>query len=140
MHWSQSLLGGVLIGSAAVLLMAGLGRIAGISGIARQVLSTRKDRGWRLAFLAGLLCAALSWQLVRGSVVRGVSQASVPILLLAGVLVGVGTGLGGGCTSGHGVCGIARLSPRSLVATAVFMGFGFMTVYALRHGLPGAMS
>lgn len=140
MHWSQALLGGVLIGSAAVLLMAGLGRIAGVSGIARHVLGTRKDRGWRLAFLVGLLCAALAWQLVRGDVGLGVPQASMPVLLLAGLLVGVGTALGGGCTSGHGVCGIARLSPRSIVATAVFMGFGFMTVYVFRHGLPGAMS
>ncbi|QEI05982.1 YeeE/YedE family protein [Pigmentiphaga aceris] len=145
MHWSQALLGGMLIGGAAVLLMAGLGRIAGISGIARQAFGRgkgdgREDRGWRLAFLAGLWCAALLWQLVRGGVSLGVPQVSTPVLLLAGLLVGVGTALGGGCTSGHGVCGIARLSPRSLLATAVFMSFGFLTVYVLRHGLPGALS
>jgi len=140
MMWSQALLGGVLIGSAAVLLMAGLGRIAGISGIARTTLTTRVGRGWRLAFLAGLICAGLLWQLVHGGTSLGASSMSMPVLILAGLLVGVGTALGGGCTSGHGVCGIARLSSRSLVATAVFMAFGFLTVYVLRHGFPGAMS
>ena len=140
MTWPQALLGGVLIGSAAVLLMVGLGRIAGVSGIVRTTLATRAGRGWRLAFLAGLICAGLSWKLAYGGSSLGASSVSMPVLILAGLLVGVGTALGGGCTSGHGVCGIARLSLRSLVATAVFMAFGFLTVYVFNHGLPGAMS
>ena len=140
MIWYQALLGGVLIGSAAVLLMAGLGRVAGISGVARTMMTARAGRGWRMAFLAGLICAGLSWELVHGGSRLGASSVSMPVLIVAGLLVGVGTALGGGCTSGHGVCGMARLSLRSLVATAVFMAFGFLTVYVLRHGFLGAVS
>ncbi|OOG61938.1 hypothetical protein B0E46_14130 [Rhodanobacter sp. B04] len=131
-------LGGALIGGAAVLLMAGLGRIAGISGIAGGLIQHHPgDRAWRLAFMLGLLLAPLLLLLVRGDSGIGLPQVGLPWMALAGVLVGFGTGMGSGCTSGHGVCGIARLSPRSLLATAVFMACGMATVYVSRHGLGG---
>ena len=131
--WS-SLAGGMLIGLAAALLIVLLGRIAGISGIVGGLLERRAagDTAWRIAFVAGLLLAPLVylgfavWPAV-------VVDASWDTLVLAGLLVGVGTRYGAGCTSGHGVCGISRLSPRSLVATACFMAAGFATVYVLRH-------
>ena len=127
-----ALCGGVLIGLSAVLLMAALGRIAGISGIAGGLL-TGGDRGWRLAFVLGLLAGPLLLWWLRGDSGVGTPQVGLPWMALAGLLVGFGTRLGGGCTSGHGVCGVARLSPRSLLATAVFMVFGIATVFVLRH-------
>lgn len=134
----QATFGGVLIGGAAVLLMAGLGRIAGISGIAGGLLRRGAgDRAWRLAFVLGLLLAPLLLLWTRGSSGIGLPQAGLPWMVLAGLLVGFGTGLGSGCTSGHGVCGIARLSPRSLLATMVFMVCGIATVYLVRHVLGG---
>lgn len=130
--------GGVLIGGAAVLLMAGLGRIAGISGIAGSLIRRDTgDRAWRIAFVLGLLLAPLLLLWTRGSSGIGLPQVDLPWMLLAGVLVGFGTGLGSGCTSGHGVCGIARLSPRSLLAAMVFMVCGIATVYLVRHVLGG---
>lgn len=134
-----SLLGGAAIGAAAVVLMAGLGRIAGISGIASGLLAGPRDRGWRLAFVAGLVLAPLSLMVARGDSGIGAPVVSWPWMALAGVLVGFGTRLGGGCTSGHGVCGIARLSPRSLLATAVFMFTGVATVFLVRHVLAGSL-
>jgi uncharacterized protein len=129
-----ALWGGVLIGLAAVLLMAALGRIAGISGIASGLLvDGAGDRRWRLAFVLGLLAGPLLLWWLRGDSGVGVPQVGLPWMALAGLLVGVGTRLGGGCTSGHGVCGVARLSPRSLLATVVFMLFGIATVFVLRH-------
>ncbi|MGY3040966.1 putative membrane protein YedE/YeeE [Rhodanobacter sp. TND4EL1] len=129
-----SLLGGVLIGAAAILLMAALGRIAGISGIAGSLLRRGvADRDWRIAFVLGLLLAPMLLWLLRGDSGIGMPQVGLPWMALAGLLVGFGTGIGSGCTSGHGVCGIARLSPRSLLATAVFMLFGIATVYVVRH-------
>lgn len=139
MHpWFLATLGGILIGAAAVLLMASLGRIAGISGIAGSLIRRNvADRGWRLAFVLGLLIAPLLLWLLHGDSGIGAPQVSLPWMALAGLLVGFGTGIGSGCTSGHGVCGIARLSPRSLLATAVFMAFGIATVYVARHLLGG---
>ncbi|MEO5626648.1 MAG: YeeE/YedE thiosulfate transporter family protein [Dokdonella sp.] len=129
--------GGVLIGLAAVLLMAALGRIAGISGIAAGLVDGRsRDWGWRFAFVAGLIAAPVLLGWIGGDSGIGSPQVGPPWMVLAGLLVGVGTRVGGGCTSGHGVCGIARLSPRSLIATMVFMLFGIATVFALHH-LPG---
>jgi uncharacterized membrane protein YedE/YeeE len=137
--WLIATLGGILIGVAAVLLMAMLGRIAGISGIARSLIRRGVgDRGWRIAFVAGLAIAPWLLWLIRGDSGIGAPQTGLPWMLLAGLLVGFGTGIGSGCTSGHGVCGIARLSPRSLLATAVFMAFGIATVYVVRH-LPGGL-
>jgi len=133
-----SVLGGVLIGAAAVLLMATLGRIAGISGIAGGLVRRGVgERGWRLAFVAGLLVAPMLLWLLRGDNGIGAPQVGMPWMALAGLLVGFGTGIGSGCTSGHGVCGVARWSPRSLWATAVFMLFGMATVYVVRHLLGG---
>jgi uncharacterized protein len=129
-----ALCGGVLIGLAAVLLMAALGRIAGVSGIASGlVVGGASDRTWRLAFVLGLLAGPLLLWWLRGDSGIGAPQVGLPWMALGGLLVGIGTRLGGGCTSGHGVCGIARLSPRSLLATAVFMAFGIATVFVLRH-------
>lgn len=139
MHsWLLATIGGVLIGLAAILLMAGLGRIAGVSGIAGGLIRRgAADRGWRLAFLLGLILGPLLLWLLCGNSGIGLPQVGLPWMALAGLLVGLGTGIGGGCTSGHGVCGIARFSPRSLLATAVFMLCGIATVYVVRHLLGG---
>lgn len=131
-----ALAGGALIGLAALLLFAGMGRIAGISGIVNNALENRDGRGWRLLFLLGLI-AGVTLPAWLGWVQYQASPANLPLLILAGLLVGFGTRLGNGCTSGHGICGLARLSPRSLAAVLVFMGAGFVTVYLLRHVLQG---
>lgn len=126
-----ALIGGALIGLAATLLYAGIDRIAGISGIINRAVEQRSERGWRIAFLAGLIIAASVWLLWSGQTPR----ADFPMqwLVIAGLLVGIGTRLGNGCTSGHGICGVARLSNRSLIAVIVFMGTGVITVYLMRH-------
>ena len=130
--WS-AIAGGLLIGLAAALFVMVNGRIAGISGIVGGMLgATAGDRLWRIAFAAGLLATPLAWQLF--AIPPEVQiDAGYPQLIIAGLLVGVGTRYAGGCTSGHGVCGLARLSPCSLVATLSFMAAGFATVYTLRH-------
>ncbi|CNB97360.1 YeeE/YedE family protein [Yersinia intermedia] len=126
-----SFFGGILIGSAAWILILFCGRIAGISGIIGGVLSpATSDRGWRLAFLIGLIVSPLLYGLIHPLPAIEVS-ASWPILVIAGLLVGMGTRYGSGCTSGHGVCGLSRLSPRSLVATLTFMGVAFITVWLM---------
>jgi uncharacterized protein len=130
--WS-SLAGGVLIGLSAALLILGSGRVAGISGIVGGLLKPGgPDTSWRLAFLGGLLVAPLLWRLF-AALPEAQPVAGGGMLVVAGLLVGVGTRYGSGCTSGHGVCGLSRLSPRSLVATLAFMGAGFVTVYVVRH-------
>jgi uncharacterized membrane protein YedE/YeeE len=130
--WS-SLAGGTLIGIAAAMFALLNGRIAGISGVLGGLLKpVRGDIGWRVAFVVGLLSAPLLYLLV-GKVMRPQIDASYAALVLAGLLVGVGTRYGSGCTSGHGVCGLSRLSGRSLAATAAFMGAGFITVFVTRH-------
>ena len=135
MHFTPwtSLAGGVLIGLAAALFALLNGRIAGISGIVGGMLLPRPgDLGWRAAFVAGMLLAPWAYGLVAALPLAEVG-AGQGTLVLAGLLVGVGTRLGAGCTSGHGVCGISRFSPRSIVATLAFMAAGFATVYATRH-------
>jgi len=128
-----SLSGGILIGVAAALFVLLNGRIAGISGIVGGLLRPlRGDIAWRVAFVAGLLLAPLAYGLV-SPVPEAVIHAGYPLLIVAGLLVGVGTRYGAGCTSGHGVCGLSRLSPRSLAATAVFMAAGFAAVFVVRH-------
>jgi len=128
-----SLAGGILIGSAAAMLVLLNGRIAGISGILGGLLTPRRsDIGWRLAFVAGLLLAPVAMAFAGELPVPRI-DAGFGTMVAAGLLVGVGTSYGSGCTSGHGVCGIARLSPRSLVATAAFMLAGIVTVYIVRH-------
>ena len=128
------LIGGVLIGLAAVLLLALNGRIAGISGILNGLITSRdrSEQLWRLLFILGLLTGPAIYRLFYGPL-RMQVETSIPVLLGAGLLVGFGTRLGSGCTSGHGVCGIARLSPRSMLATAIFMLFGIFTVYLTKH-------
>ncbi len=128
------LIGGALIGFATVLLLAWNGRIAGISGILGGLITATAwgERIWRLAFIFGLIAGAGLVALVRGGLPLEL-QAGAPILLVAGLLVGLGTRLGSGCTSGHGVCGLARRSPRSLAATITFMVAGVLTVLLTRH-------
>ena len=127
--------GGLTIGLAAGFLLLLRGRIAGISGILGSALAQPLgEGGWRLAFLVGLPIGAAAVSLVAGNLVVEVA-ASTPVLVVAGLLVGFGTQLGSGCTSGHGVCGIARGSKRSIAATLVFMGSGAITVFAVRHVL-----
>ena len=130
------LIGGALIGGAAVMLLAINGRIAGISGILSGLLTATApgERPWRAAFLAGLVAGAGAWAFVTGRFPLTMQAHGAP-LLLAGLLVGAGTRLGGGCTSGHGVCGLARRSPRSLAATVTFIAAGMLTVFVTRHVL-----
>lgn len=130
-----ALIGGLLIGTSALMMLGALGRIAGISGIAGNLLQAPAgDRSWRLAFVLGLLGGAASYLILAPA---GALQIQVDagwgLMLAAGLLVGVGTRLGSGCTSGHGVCGIGRLSPRSLVATGIFMAVAIAVVAIMRH-------
>jgi hypothetical protein len=132
-----SLAGGAMIGAAAALLWLSLGRIAGISGILGGLAGAPPaDRGWRFAFLAGLVGAPLAYALLLGPPETTIT-AGPALLIAAGLLVGFGTRLGGGCTSGHGVCGLARLSPRSIAATGVFMAVAAATVFVTRHLIGG---
>ena len=130
--WS-ALAGGVLIGVAAAMFVLLNGRIAGISGVIGGLLKPAPgDVAWRAAFVVGLLSAPLVYSLFAVLPELHIAAPS-GTLVLAGLVVGIGTRYGSGCTSGHGVCGLSRLSPRSLVATATFMGAGFVTVYVIRH-------
>jgi uncharacterized membrane protein YedE/YeeE len=130
-----SLLGGALIGASAVMLLAAQGRIAGVSGIAVRLLPPYEDRGLagRLAFILGIVAAPLVVLLVTGSAPVPTIEAGPALLVLAGLLVGFGSVWGNGCTSGHGVCGLSRLSVRSLVATLSFMATAMATVFLTRH-------
>ena len=129
-----ALIGGLMIGASAALFLVLNGRIAGISGILGGLLQPpRSEIGWRLAFLAGLFGAPLAYVAFGGVLPPVELDASLPILIVAGLIVGFGTRLGAGCTSGHGVCGIGRGSPRSLAATAVFMATAVATVFITRH-------
>ncbi len=135
--WS-SLLGGALIGTSATLLLMFNGRVAGISGIVGGLLAPApRETAWRALFVAGLLAGGLLLLALRPSAFGG-PVVSMPLTVLGGVLVGFGTRLGSGCTSGHGVCGISRLSPRSIVATMTFMATGVAATYVVRHLLGGA--
>jgi len=137
-NWSQftpwsALTGGAVIGMAVAILMLFNGRVAGISGIAGGVLKMQKnDTGWRIAFISGLVAAPLVWQLFLSLPAIRI-DGSYAMMAMAGLVVGIGTRYGSGCTSGHGVCGLSRLSPRSIIATLSFMGTGFVTVYVIRH-------
>jgi uncharacterized membrane protein YedE/YeeE len=130
-----SLLGGALIGLSAVLLMWGKGRIAGISGIASRLFPPYEDGEFvgRLAFVVGLIAAPVLVRVVTGSLPAQTIAAGTPLLVIAGLLTGFGAVWGNGCTSGHGVCGLSRLSVRSLVATITFMATGVATVFVMRH-------
>lgn len=133
--WGQGLLGGLLIGAAAVVLMGGIGRIAGISGIVGGLLPPGAEWRWRACFVIGLMVGPwpVGWALGHSAIAA--PAVGLGLLVPAGLLVGFGTGLGSGCTSGHGVCGLARLSPRSLAATLTFMAAGFAATFLIRHGI-----
>ena len=134
----MSLLGGLLIGTASALFILANGRIAGISGILGGLLRpTSDDVMWRLAFLLGLIVAPAVLAAFVAPVIPTI-DAGPTTLIIAGLLVGIGTRYGGGCTSGHGICGLSRLSPRSLIATLAFMGSGMAIVFAMRHLLINA--
>ena len=128
-----SLAGGALIGLATAMFVLLNGRIAGVSGILGGLLRpARGDIAWRIAFLGGLILAAPAYGLLTALPEVRI-DAGYGMLVVAGLLVGIGTRYGGGCTSGHGVCGVSRLSPRSVAATAAFMATGFITVFVVRH-------
>jgi uncharacterized membrane protein YedE/YeeE len=130
----SGLLGGMLIGVAAALLLFLNGRISGISGIVGGLLSAKGlELSWRVVYLAGLIIGAFAYILATGEADFVEMEASLPVLVLAGLLVGFGARLGSGCTSGHGVCGLARFSRRSVVATLVFFVAAILTVYLTRH-------
>jgi uncharacterized membrane protein YedE/YeeE len=129
----SALIGGAIIGAAVALFVLLNGRIAGVSGILGGLTRPRAgDISWRIAFVAGLVAAPLAWGLLAALPDIRI-DTSYPVLVAAGLLVGVGTRYGGGCTSGHGVCGVSRASPRSVAATLAFMAAGFATVYVVRH-------
>jgi uncharacterized membrane protein YedE/YeeE len=133
----SGLIGGALIGLASALLMLSAGRLAGVSGILGGLLSTTGDRAWRLAFITGLLAAALMGPLLGTPGPARLASTNLVLYAVAGLLVGFGSRMGNGCTSGHGVCGFARISARSIVATLVFMGMAIVTVALVRHGFGG---
>jgi uncharacterized membrane protein YedE/YeeE len=134
-----STIGGALIGVAAILLLALNGRIAGISGILGRIFPpyAGADPPGAAAFLLGLIAAPILYQAATGAPFSQTVSSDVSLMAIAGLLVGFGTSYGGGCTSGHGVCGLARLSLRSLIATCVFMAVGFVTVFVARHVIGG---
>jgi uncharacterized protein len=126
--------GGLMIGGAAIVLLLFNGRVAGISGIAGGLLAPmRGDALWRIVFLVGLAVGPVLYSLATGEAISIDVTSSVPALIIGGFLVGFGSSAGSGCTSGHGVCGLARFSKRSLVATATFMAAALITVYLTRH-------
>ena len=130
---AAALIGGAIIGAAVALFVVLNGRIAGVSGILGGLARPQAgDISWRVAFVAGLIAAPLAWGFLAALPDIRV-DTSYPVLIAAGLLVGVGTRYGGGCTSGHGVCGVSRASPRSIAATVAFMAAGFATVYFVRH-------
>lgn len=129
----SALAGGMVIGIATAILLLLAGRIAGISGIVGGLFKLRgDDMGWRIAFVSGLIMAPLVWQLFSELPLIQI-DTGYGLLALAGLIVGVGTRYGSGCTSGHGVCGLSRMSPRSIVATLIFITTGVATVYVIRH-------
>lgn len=134
-----STIGGLLIGVSAVIVMVFSGRIAGVSGIVAKLLPPYTGSGivQAAAFLAGLIAAPLVYTWVSQSPVHQTVSDNATLMIIAGLLVGVGAGVSGGCTSGHGVCGLARLSPRSLAATLTFMATGIVTVFIVRHVIGG---
>lgn len=133
-HPVQALAGGALIGLSAATLLLSIGRVAGCSGIAARLLALPdRDTWWRAAFVLGLLAGPLLLEGLTGRPVVVRIEASIPVLIAAGLLVGFGTRLGSGCTSGHGVSGLARLSPRSFAAVGTFMATAIVTVFVVRH-------
>lgn len=138
--YASVFLGGALIGISSVLLFLFNGRIAGICGMAFSLMATSLDKNiWRIVFLLGLVGGSLLYHFVTGTQYPPAPNTSLPLLIIAGLLVGYGTSLGNGCTSGHGISGLARLSPRSLVATLTFMTSAIVTLYIAKHLLGAAV-
>lgn len=133
----SGLIGGALIGLSAAILMVLSGRLAGVSGILGGALTSSSDRAWRIAFIAGLIVAAIVAPLFGAPQPARLASSNLGLFAVAGLLVGFGSRMGNGCTSGHGVCGFARLSSRSITATLVFMGVAVATVAIVRHGFGG---
>lgn len=132
-----ALLGGIVIGFAGLLLLIGIGRIMGVSGILNNLLSKKGMTDWRLLFVVGLLISPWIYDIVIGSLPSVEVTQSVPLLIIAGLLVGIGSALGSGCTSGHSICGISRLAPGSLIITGLFMLSGGIAVFILKHLIGG---
>jgi len=133
-----ALIGGGLVGLAAVMLMGLKGRIAGVSGILSGAFTDNSgDRMWRILFVLGIVLGGAIPALISDSFVPPAPDSSTLLIIIGGLAVGVGTGLGSGCTSGHGICGISRLSPRSIVATCTFMTAGFICIFLLKHVFGG---
>jgi hypothetical protein len=132
-----STIGGVLIGLASAVMLAGNGRIAGISGILGGLLQGSEGRGWRASFVVGMLLGGVCLMSLLPESLPGTAVDSLPVLVASGLLVGFGTRMGGGCTSGHGICGISRFSTRSILATMMFMGTAIATVAIVRHVVGG---
>ena len=136
----NAVIGGVLIGISSVLLLLLNGRIAGISGIAAGLTNFKNnDSQWRLIFLLGLVAGATIYRMVGGSLQNIEILTSIPILIIAGFLTGIGTKIGNGCTSGHGISGLARLSRRSFVSIVLFLSFAILTFYVTRYNLGGLL-
>lgn len=133
--WARAAAGGALIGLAAALMIVLNGRIAGVSGVLGGLVLDRKreEQPWRAVFLGGLMLGALIVMVALPQLASGELKTGWVGMIAAGLIVGFGTRMGSGCTSGHGVCGIGRLSQRSIVATLTFMGAGFVTVFVMRH-------
>jgi len=130
----NAIIGGILIGISTTLLLLLNGRIAGISGIAAGLTNLKNDDAqWRLMFLFGLVSGATIYRLAGGDLQSIEITTSIPVLIIAGLLTGIGTKIGNGCTSGHGICGLARLSPRSILSVGCFLGFAILTFYITRH-------
>jgi hypothetical protein len=138
MYW-MALLGGVIIGVASAALLLLSGRVAGVSGIAGGIVARARDLAWRLSFVGGLVAGGVLMSVLRPGSLAWTVERSWPALAVAGVLVGVGTALANGCTSGHGVCGVSRLAPRSIVATVTFMVTGMVAVFAVKQLFGGVL-
>ncbi len=134
----SAIIGGAMIGIAASMLLVLSGRLAGISGIMAGLLPPKRgDMDWRILFIAGLLAGTFIYRAVAGEGYEVTFSMGWPAIVVGGLLTGIGTRIGGGCTSGHGVCGMGRLSPRSIVATVTFMAAGAVTVFIARHVVGG---
>lgn len=129
MNWLQPLCGGILIGLAVTWMLFSTGRVTGISGIIGSTISRKERSLWRALFILGMICGGVLLNSQNSDFFTNTTERSLPVVVVAGLLVGLGTSMANGCTSGHGICGLSRLSKRSLLATMTFMFFGVLTVF-----------